>query len=219
MSSVDDLTAAAEQEWLEKWTTGPTRGLGVLAAPGTAAPPTQLPDHTGNLVDLTKVWSQGPVLLMFWRHFGCTCGVERARRLAGELDDYEAAGLTPIIISQGEPERAAAYRATYDIDTPILCDPDHAAFTAFGVGQWSVEQVLFDAPREYWKHPRKLGVEFQDGRRDQGRPPVDDPWLAAAEFVVGSDGIIRLSYAYQYCEDFPDPRVLTTAAHLSRDKA
>lgn len=215
MGSLDDLTAAAEAEWLEKWTVGPTEGLGTLVAPGTAAPDLVLPDHTGEPVRLSDHWSTGPALLMFWRHFGCTCGVERAGRLATEYDAYSAAGLTPIIVSQGEPERAAAYRTTHNIATLILCDPDQSAYRAYGIGQWSVEQVLFDAPVEYWSHPRQLGVEFQDGRREQGRPPVDDPWLAAAEVVVGSDGIIRLSYAYQYCEDYPDPRVLTTAARLS----
>lgn len=215
MDSMDELTAAAESEWLEKWTSGPTRALGVLAAPGSAAPDMQLPDHAGRPVRLSDMWADGPALLMFWRHFGCTCGVERAERLASEYEAYEEAGLNPIIIAQGEPERASAYRDTYGITTPILCDPDHVAYRAYGVGQWSVEQVLFDAPANYWEHPRDLGAEFQDGRRAQGRAPVDDPWLAAAEFVVGGDGAIRLSYAYQYCEDFPDPRVLTTAARIS----
>ena len=215
MSSLEDLSTAAETEWLEKWTAGPTRSLGALIAPGTAAPDLVLPDHAGQPVRLSGLWSEAPALLMFWRHFGCTCGVERAKRLAAEHDAYAAEGLNPIIISQGEPERTAAYRAKHRIEVPILCDPDQSAYDAYGVGQWSVEQVLFDAPTEYWSHPHQLGVEFQAGRREQGRPPVDDPWLAAAEFVVGPDGIIRLSYAYQYCEDYPDPRVLTTAARLS----
>ena len=46
-------------------------------------------------------------------------------------------------------------------------------------------------------------------------PPVDDPWRAVAEYVVGTNGLVRLAYVYQYCEDFPDPRVLTTAARMS----
>ncbi len=78
-----------------------------------------------------------------------------------------------------------------------------------------MERVLFDASPEYWSHPHGLGVSFQKGRRDQGRPLVDDPWRAVAEFVIGSGGLVRLCYAYQYCEDYPDPRVLTAAARLS----
>ncbi len=206
---------AAEAEWLEKWTAGPTEELGVLLASGAAAPDLTLQDDSGAMVRLSEFWSAGPALLMFWRHFGCTCGMERATRLIVESESYEEAGLTSVVISQGEPERAAAYRQEHDIPYPILCDPDHVAYRTYGVGQWAVERVLFDAPPEYWQHPHDLGVEFQNGRREQGRPPVDDPWRSAAEFVVGGDGVIRLSYAYQYCEDYPDPRVLTTAAQLA----
>ena len=217
MASFDELTAAAEIEWLDKWTTGPVEEFGALAAPGTAAPDLELHDDAGVLTRLSHFWSTGPALMMFWRHFGCTCGVERAGQLKAEHSSYQEAGLTPVIIAQGEPERASVYRTTHDIAAPVLSDPDHDAYRAYGVGQWSVAQVLFDAPAEYWSHPRDLGADFQDGRREQGRPPVDDPWRAAAEFVVGSDGVIRLSYAYQYCEDYPDPRVLTTAARLAAE--
>ena len=215
MGSLQEYALAAEAEWLEKWTAGPTEELGVLLASGAAAPDLTLQDDSGAMVRLSEFWSAGPALLMFWRHFGCTCGMERATLLIAESESYEKAGLTSVVISQGEPERAAAYRQEHDIPYPILCDPDHVAYRAYGVGQWAVEQVLFDAPSEYWQHPHDLGVEFQNGRREQGRPPVDDPWRSAAEFVVRGDGVIRLSYAYQYCEDYPDPRVLTTAAQLA----
>ncbi len=60
-----------------------------------------------------------------------------------------------------------------------------------------------------------LGADFQRDRREQGRPLVDDPWRAMGEYVIGMDGRVRLAYAYQYCEDFPDPRVLTAAAQLA----
>ena len=214
MDPLDRLVAAGESEWLEKWTTGPTETLGAVAAPGTVASDHVLPDDEGESVALSDFWAVGPALLVFWRHFGCSCGVERARRLVAEFDDYVEAGLTPVIVSQGEPERAAAYRTKYEIPCPILCDPDFVVYGAYGVGQWSVEQVHFDSSPEYWSHPHHLGVDFQDQRREQGRNMVDDPWRAMAEFVIGSDGIIRLAYAYQYCEDYPDPRVLTTAAQL-----
>jgi hypothetical protein len=35
------------------------------------------------------------------------------------------------------------------------------------------------------------------------------------EFAVDREGVIRLAYRYQYCEDWPDPRVLTTALRLA----
>jgi peroxiredoxin len=213
--SLDHLTNAAEAEWLEGWTTGPTETERRILAEGSRAPDLRLRDHLGEERALSEYWSDGPALLVFWRHFGCNCGLARAARLRAEWPRYRDAGLNPVIVSQGEPVRAAAYRAEQDLPCPILCDPDHDAYRAYGIGQWSVERVLSAAPPEYWKHPRELGVSFQDGRRDDGLPPVDDPWRAVGEFVIGSDGTVRLSYAYQYCEDFPPPELLTTAALLA----
>ena len=96
-----------------------------------------------------------------------------------------------------------------------MCDPNHLVYRTYGIGQWPVERVLFDARPEYWDHPRNLGASVQNDRRQTGRAPVDDPWRAVAEYVVGTNGLVRLAYTYQYCEDFPDPRVLTTAARMS----
>lgn len=212
MPSLAELTTAAEVEWLDGWTSGPVEAEGTALATGTPAPEVVLPDDTGTPRALSEFWSQGPALVMFWRHFGCGCGAERAARLMDEYGALRDAGVAPVIIGQGEPARAAAYRALHDLPCPILCDPDHDAYRAWGLGHWPVERVLFDAPSEYWAHPLELGRDFQDDRRKAGNPPVDDPWRAVGEFVVGVGGSVLLTYAYQYCEDFPDVRVLTTAA-------
>jgi peroxiredoxin len=206
---------AAEQAWLDRWSAGPTEPEGHGLAAGATAPDLTLPDHTGAPRRLSEFWAGGPALLMFWRHFGCSCGAERARRLRDEWDGYREAGLTPVVIGLGEPARAAAYRARHDLPCPVLCDPGLVAYHAYGVGQWPVERVLYDAPESFWSHPRELGEQFQASRRDEGRAPVDDPWRATAEFVVRQDGTVQLPYLYQYCDDHPDARVLTTAARLS----
>lgn len=213
-SSLQAATVAAEIEWLEGWTSGPTEPEGHGLPKGAVAPDLMLADHNGESRSLSEFWADRTALLMFWRHFGCSCGVERARRLLDELPAYQEAGLMPVIVTQGEPVRAAAYRDQHRLPCPVLCDPQHHAYRAYGIGQWSVERVLFDAPPEYWAHGRQLGADFQGRRRQEGRPPVDDPWRAVAEFVIGSDGLVRLSHVYQHCEDFPDPRVLTTAARI-----
>ena len=76
--------------------------------------------------------------------------------------------------------------------------------------------------------PERLKMKSQSGgtqRRAVGlnnrqhpgvsRPLVDDPWMQSGEFVVDSSGMIRIAYLYNYCEDFPDPRVFATAARLA----
>ncbi len=186
-SGLHDTVTAAELNWLKRWTKGPTERASTLLSAGTPAPALTLPDETGTPRRTAD------------RRMRCLPGGEPH----------------PVIIAQGQPNRAARYQAAHAIPCAILSDPDLEAYRAFGVGQWAVERVLYDAPPEYWSHSRELGIEFQDGRRRAGRAPVDDPWRATAEFVVDDGGQIRLAYEYQYCEDYPDARVLTTAATLS----
>jgi len=213
---LQELTNAAENEWLDRWSSGPSENEGPGLPIGCRAPDLVLVDDSGRPRSLSEFWTDRVALLMFWRHFGCGCGVTRAARLKVEWNEYLEAGLNPVIIAQGEPERAAAYRNEHDLPCPILCDPDHVAYAAYGIGQWPIERVLYDAPAEFWQHPRDLGVTFRNARRAGGRPMVDDPWRAAAEYVIGANGFVRLPYRYQYCEDFPNPQVLTVAARLSR---
>lgn len=213
-ATLEELTAAATTRWLEGWTEGPIEAEPVGLRRGAHAPNLVLHDQTGVERSLSEFWEENFVLLMFWRHFGCSCGVDRAQRLRDEMAEYESAGLRPVIVTQGEPARAAEYRARHGLTCTLLCDPDHRAYRAYGIGQWPVERVLFDAPAEYWAHPPDLGMSFAESRREEGRPPVDDPWRGAAEFVIGSDGLVRLSHLYQHCLDFPDPRVFTTSARL-----
>ena len=39
------------------------------------------------------------------------------------------------------------------------------------------------------------------------------------EFIIGTNGSVRLTHLYQHCEDFPEPRVLTAAAQLAEHRA
>jgi peroxiredoxin len=215
MPATDDLIRDAEECWLSGFEAGPTEPQSRLLGRGDAAPDAELADATGTKRQLAESWATGPALVLFWRHFGCRCGMERARRLESELGDYRAAGLAVVIVGQGQPAQAAQYADEHGITVPVLVDPTADVYRAYGVGHWQPEQLLFDAPAEYLAHPRELGRSLAESRRAEGRPMVDDPWRAAAEFIVAQSGVIRLGYSYQYCEDFPDPRVLTTAARLA----
>ena len=217
MTTPDAMETAAKARWLENFTSGPVEPLGPVLAAGEPAPSFTLVDDRGTQVELSDFWADGPALVMFWRHFGCSCGIDRAGRLASEAADYTAAGLNPVIIGQGEPERAAIYRARHNVPCPILSDPGYDVYRAYGVGQYAIEQVFYEeGDAEFFGHSHELGIDFQK-KRDPERPLVDDPWRAMAEFVVGTNGIIRLAHAYQWCEDFPNPGVLIGAAVLSNE--
>jgi hypothetical protein len=96
----------------------------------------------------------------------------------------------------------------------MYSDPDYSAHRAFGLGHWGVEQVLYDAPEEFCELTPAVATAFQEDRRAQGRIMVDDPWMQSGEFVVDTGGTIRVAYLYNYCADYPDPRIFTTATRL-----
>ncbi len=208
------LYLSAERRWMDRWVEGPTIGGNPLRR-GDAAPVVEVTGEDGANLMLDEFWADGPALIMLWRHLGCGCGMDRTGRLQDELPRYEEAGLNVIICAPADRHRIAIYKEKHEVPVPMYSDPDYAAHKAFGLGHWSLEQVLYDAPDEFCDLGQDTGKKFQDDRRDEGRPLVDDPWMQSGEFVVDSSGMIRVAYLYNYCEDFPDPRVFTTAARLA----
>lgn len=214
---IDRQVELAEEEFIEAWTKGPNPSTwsDQPLQPGDSAPDAVLSDDSGDEVALSEFWGRSPALLLFWRHFGCGCGVDRAALLRDEHSSYVDAGANVVIIGQGEPERAAAYREEHRIPCPILCDPERSLYREYGLREGTPAQVLFDAPEEFWSHDRATGEDLQRQRRESGRPLVDSPWQLSGEFVIDPNGVVRLDYRYQYCDDFPNPEVLQSAIKMA----
>ena len=215
---MDDLLkgqmGAAEKRWLRGWTYGPqrTRWSSAPLQAGDRAPSFEFQDATGRTVALDTYWKDQPALVIFWRHYGCSCGLDRAKRLREEHPQYLALGANVVVVGQGEPERATAYAVRYNLPpVPILCDTQARAYEAYGLLEGQPSQILFDAPEALLDRDLQAGVEFMESRRREGRPLVDSPWLLPGEFVIDTTGTMVLAYRYNYCEDFPDPRVLYAA--------
>ena len=206
---VEQLIEAAEDRWKAGWEAGPTRLRWTSLPPqaGDPAPDATLSDHEGTDVALSSLWADRPLLILFWRHFGCSCGMDRAARLRTELPDYRAGGGDVVIVGQGEPARAARYRERQGIDVPILSDPDRSVYQAYGLLQGSTAQILFDAPDPFLRCDFDAGMGLAASRHATDRALVDDPWQLPGEFVVGTDGVIAYAHRYGWCEDYPDPRV------------
>lgn len=211
---------AAEGEWAAGWLAGPTELRWASLPPqiGDPAPEADLDASDGSRVELSSLWAGRPALLLFWRHFGCSCGMERAARLREEYDAYLSAGANVAVVGMGEPARAARYAEEQGIRCPVLCDPDRTVYRAYGLLQGDTPHVLFDAPDEFLRREPAAGASLQESRHGTPRALVDDPWQLPGDFVVGSDGALRLTYRAQYCEDYPDPRVAIAAIRLSGGK-
>ena len=213
-------TRAAGRQWIEHWRTGPTRERWAELPPqrGDIAPDLELVDaRSGDPVALSRLWTEGPALLLFWRHFGCSCGRDRAERLRREYADYMGAGATVALIGQGEPERTLAYAEANDLPESIwlLCDPEERAYRAFGLLEGGPIEVLFDASDEYLRCEPAVGAGMVEQRRALGRPVVDNPWLLPGEFVVAPDGRLVTTYRFQFCEHWIDPRANVAAIRFA----
>ena len=213
-------TAAAGEQWRHHWQSGPTRtrwtALPVQA--GDAAPSLDLVEaRSGEVRSLRTAWAEGPALLLFWRHFGCSCGRDRAERLRAEHDRYRKAGATVALIGQGEAERTLAYAHATSLpdDVLLFCDPAEEAYRAYGLLEGTPIEVLFDAPDEYLRCDAEAGASLFESRREAGRPMVDNPWLLPGEFVVAPDGRLVTTHRFQFCEHWIDPRVHVAAIRFA----
>lgn len=209
-------TDAASEQWREHWRRGPTRTrwTELPPQPGDAAPDLEMVNaRTGLTQGLSEVWARKPALLLFWRHFGCSCGRDRSARLRAEHMGYVAAGARVVIIGQGEPERAVAYARANGIpdEVVLLCDPGETAYRSYGLLEGGPAEVLFDAPDEFLRCEPAAGDKLFEMRATQGMPMVDNPWLLPGEFVVATDGRLVSAYRFQYCEHWIDPRVNVAA--------
>lgn len=210
MSNLERQIADAEKESFDFWKNGPTRtrwNKTPLQA-GDAAPDFELLDSTGKTLKLSSFWNGKPALLLFWRHYGCSCGRDRAVRLQNEYAQCLELGANVVVIGQGEPERAAVYAERNKIPCAVLCDPTFKVYQAYDLLEGKPSQILFDAPDEYLKCDINAGKQLYESRHGTERAMVDSPWQLPGEFVVDKNGIIRLAYRYQYCEDWPNPLVL-----------
>lgn len=212
-SDVESQIKAAEEEWLNLWKKGPSRlhWEKIPLQVGDMAPDFELQDAKGAKVRLLNFWNHKPALLLFWRHFGCSCGIERSRRLLDEYQDFIKFGANVVVIGQGEPERAAAYIQKHNLPCPVLCDPTYKVYQAYDLLEGKPSQIVFDASDEFLQCDINAGANLQKSRRGTERATVDSPWQLPGEFVVDKKGIIRLAYRYQYCEDWPNPLVLIAA--------
>jgi len=212
-SITDKQIEAAEAEWLDLWKEGPTRlrWTEVPLQVGDLAPDFELKDTSGQLVHLRDFWSKGPALILFWRHYGCSCGVDRAKLLKNEYADYIKLGASVVVIGQGDPERSKDYSEKHDIPCPVLCDPTYQVYEAYDLLEGKPSQIIYDAPDEYLRIDYETGAQLQQSRQGTEAALVDSPWQLPGEFVVDQSGIIRLAHRYQHCEDWPNPSILIPA--------
>jgi peroxiredoxin Q/BCP len=100
---------------------------------GDTAPDFTLPDHRGEPQTLSKLLTEGPVVLFFYpaaNTAGCTAQACHFRDLAGE---FQAVGAQIVGISPDEVSAQAAWADKRGFGYPLLADTDKEVIKAFDV--------------------------------------------------------------------------------------
>lgn len=208
--------AAAEETWIGEFLKGPTRTRWESVPPqvGEMAPDLALRDSSGTERRVSEWWDDGPVHLVFMRHYGCGCLADRWAALKPALDLIEAAGGTTVAVGQAEPERSRQVAERRGYAFPVLSDPDRIAYAAYGLLDGPVPTIFHD---EAWSPgDRATADKLTASRRGSERALVDHAWQLPGEFVIARGGRIVLAHRAQFCEDFPPTTVLLGAIAAAR---
>jgi peroxiredoxin Q/BCP len=105
-------------------------------AVGAEAPAAAVPSHTGETVDLGKLYAEGPVLVYFYPKAdtpGCT---KQACNLRDNFTDLERAEITVVGVSLDSVDDLKAFQEKYDLPFILVSDKDKALGQGFGVGTY-----------------------------------------------------------------------------------
>jgi peroxiredoxin Q/BCP len=121
---------------MKKTTTKPKSTKAPAAAhplEGKPAPDFELPDAKGQAVKLRDLTAKGNVVLYFYPKDmtpGCT---REACDFRDNLSRVRAAGAQVVGVSTDTPQSHEKFTAKYDLNFPLLADPDKRMVKAYGV--------------------------------------------------------------------------------------
>jgi NAD(P)-dependent dehydrogenase (short-subunit alcohol dehydrogenase family) len=114
--------------------------------------------------------------------------------LRDRVDDFRARGAELAIVGNGAPNFATAFREDFDLDCPLLVDPELRAYRAAGMRRGRVEllspRLPLNALRALRSGSRQTGVQ-------------GDPWQLGGVFVIRPGGELTYRYLSREAGDHP----------------
>lgn len=147
---------------------------------GDAAVDGDLIGWDGKTVRLSDLWSDGPVILMWYRGGWCPyCNIQ-LRAMQQSLDQIEDAGARLVVLTPELPEKAKKTAEAADIDMVALHDRDNELAQEYG--------IMFDLPEPIVPiYRNKLKLPSYNGS-DAMQLPL------AATYVINTSG--EITYAF-----------------------
>jgi NAD(P)-dependent dehydrogenase (short-subunit alcohol dehydrogenase family) len=114
--------------------------------------------------------------------------------LRDRIDEIRARGAELVIVGNGAPSFALAFREDFELDCPLLVDPELRAYRAVGLRRGRVELL---SPRLPLHALRAL----RSGSRQTG--VQGDPWQLGGVFVIRPGGDLTYRYMSREAGDHP----------------
>ena len=172
---------------------------------GDAFPDLSLESVEGPL-RLSDRWANGPLVVVFMRHFGCAFCREHLILLGHAYDDIRAAGGDVVSIFQYRAESTHNFCRSRHVPFQCLGDPAKASYRAVGLGRGQVREYL---GLNSWKHRRRAS---RVGAR-QGIPKGDVAQRPGT-FVVDANGIVALAHYNNDSSDNPSVEAIIDAVAM-----
>ncbi len=113
-------------------------------AAGASAPDLKLTKSTGRRIQLSSLWSRGPLVLDFLPPIGRPQGEDNAVRLRDGREAFASAGARLAAICRAPLAEAKAFDGQWSLGYDLLCDAKGAAFNAFGVSEEASGTFVID---------------------------------------------------------------------------
>lgn len=169
--------------------------------------PLTLADPEGSNVRLGDLWRERPAVLVFIRHFGCLFCREQVAELKDVLPELRSLA-NVVIVGNGEPFHAAAFREDESIEVPLLVDPDLEAYAAAGLRRGIRSSVSLGAVKNAVR-------ALRGGHRQTS--VKGDPWQQGGVLVITPDGVLVYHYVSKTAGDHPDPAAIVDAVRAVSD--
>lgn len=118
------------------------------------------------------------------------------------LPEIRRRGAELVIVGNGRPEHAVAFRDSEHVVSPLYVDPELQAYAAAGLKRGLRSSL---SPGVILRGVRA----FRDGKR-QGAT-MGDPWQQGGVFIIGPRNRVSFSYISQEAGDHPSVEAILSA--------
>jgi peroxiredoxin len=169
---------------------------------GDAAPTLSLPNYTGASVEISSLWRERPLVLVFVRHAGCPLCRAHSAELRDEHDQFEAAGANVALVAMGNPSQVSQFREFNHLPFECLADEKQIAYKAYGIPRGKISQI---AGPSVWL------AGFQSIWKHGAGAIIGDKYQLPGTVIVDTLGKVRFVYHSRDSSDWPTNEALLNA--------